>query len=94
MNTAMIKYKHDLGVIVNTLSSIDSSITSASIKDLYRLGKFNENNNRPRPILVKFLRNLVLSSKRSIMSSEISIKPDMTLDERKTEMILLKERHN
>ena len=90
------RQKHELGIVVNTLSGIDSSITSASIKDIYRLGKFKPDSNRPRPILVKFLRNLdatmVLSSKRSITSSEITIKPDMTYEERKTETVLLKER--
>ena len=90
--------KHELGIIVNTLSGIDSSITLASIKDIYRLGKFKPDSVRSRPILVKFLRNLdatmVLSSKLSITSFEISIKPDMTYEERKTEMLLLKERRN
>ena len=33
--------KHELGIIVNTLSGIDSSITLASIKDIYRLVSLN-----------------------------------------------------
>ena len=53
---------------------------------------------RPRPILVKFLRafeaSLVLSKRRSLTSSSISIKPDMTRAEREIEQALLKERRN
>ena len=91
------RQKYDLGKILNIMSDIDSSITSASIKDFYRLGKFNHgNNHRPRPILIKFLRafdaTLVLNSNKKSLSSGISIKPDLTIDERKIENILLKER--
>ena len=49
----------------------------------------------PRPLLVKFLRafdaTLVLSNKKSLTSG-VSIKPDLTLEERKIENALLKER--
>ena len=90
------RQKYDLGKILNIMSDIDSSITSASIKDFYRLGKFNlGNNHRPRPILIKFLRAfdaLVLNSNKKSLSSGISIKPNLTVDERKIENILLKER--
>ena len=91
------RQKYDLGKILHIMSDIDSTITSASIKDFYRLGKFNPgNNHRPRPILIKFLRafdaTLVLNSNKKSLSSGISIKPDLTVDERKIENILLKER--
>ena len=90
------RQKHDLGKILNTISSIDSSFTAASFKDFHRLGKFRQNASKPRPILVKFLRmfdaTLVLSNRASIKSSQISIKPDLTKDEREINNILLKER--
>jgi len=74
-----------------------NNITHGSLKDFYRLGKYDPNKERPRPILVKFLRafdaSLVLSSKKAL-SPGVTIKPDMSADERKTESILLKERRN
>ena len=76
------RQKHNLGKILNTISSIDSSFTAASFKDFHRLGKFRQNASKPQPVLVKFLRmfdaTLVLSSRASIKSSQISIKPDLT----------------
>ena len=92
------RQKHDLDKLLNILSSLDSSLTSASIKDFHRLGKFKQNNTRPRPLLLKFLRafeaSLILSKKGSLTSSQISIKPDMSPDERKVENALLKERRS
>ena len=77
------------------MHTFDSSITAASFKDFYRLEKFDKNNTRPSPLLVKFLRSfdatLVLSNRKSLTSG-ISIKPDLTLQERKIENALLKER--
>ena len=91
------RQKHDLSSILNILSANDSTFSSASIKDLHRLGQFKQTNTRPRPVLVKFLRVMdasqVLANKSSLNSS-ISIKPDMTIEERKTENALLKERRS
>ena len=92
------RLKHDLDGILTILSDINTTLTSASIKDYYRLGKYKQTSTHPRPILVKFLRafeaSLVLSNKGSLTSSAISIKPDMTRVERKTEQVLLKERRH
>ena len=91
------RLKHDIDNILTILSGIDSTLTSASIKDFYSLGKYKQTATRPRPILVKFLRafeaSLVLSKKGSLTST-ISIKPDMTQVEREVEQALLKERRN
>ena len=91
------RLKHDIDNILTILSGIDSTLTSASIKDFYRLGKYKQTATRPRPILAKFLRafeaSLVLSKKGSLTST-ISIKPDMTQVEREVEQALLKERRN
>ena len=87
--------KHDLKHLLDIMSSLDSSVTAASLKDFYRLGKFDKNNTHARPLLVKFLRSfdatLVLSNRQSLTSG-ISIKPDLTLQEHKIENALLKER--
>lgn len=90
------RQSHDLDKLLNIFTDIGLSLSAASIKDYHRLGKFKQSANRPRPILVKFLRafeaSLVLSKKGSLTSSSISIKPDMSRSERETEQILLRER--
>ena len=92
------RQQHDFHQISSILSSIDTSLTSASIKDFYRLGKFSASNtSSPRPILVKFLRTfevIYVLSKRSQLKQPISIKPDMSRDERASEAAFLKERWN
>ena len=89
--------KHDLDCLMKVFSDLKLSITPESMKDFHRLGKYDQNNTHPRPILVKFLRafeaTLVLSCKSSL-SSGIAIKPDMSAEERKIESILLKERRS
>ena len=68
-----------------------------SIKDFHRLGRYKEKQDRPRPILVKFLSTLdanAILSNRSNVSSPIIIKPDMDKEERDTESMLLSERWN
>lgn len=77
------------------MHTFDSSITAASFKDFYRLGKFDKHHTRPRHLLIKFLwsfdATLVLSNRKSLTSG-ISIKLDLTLQELKIENVLLKER--
>jgi len=65
--------QHDLDCLMTMLSELKiNNITHGSIKDFYRLGKYEPNKERPRPILVKFLRafdaSLVLSSKKNLVS--------------------------
>ena len=89
--------KLDLEKVLPILNTIDTSIGDTSINDIHRLGKFSADNNRPRPILVKFLRTLDASTvlfNRSKTKKPILIKPDMTPEERKIESILLHERWN
>ena len=92
------RLKHDLEKLLNVLSGIDASLTATSIQDFHRLGKFKPNNTRPRPLLVKFLRtveaSLVLSKKVSLASSQVSIKRDLSHEERNIENALLKERRS
>ena len=78
------------------LSGLDNSIQSPSIRDTFRLGKFSTyHHDRPRPLLVKFVRAADVSSvlsKRSLLKHPIVIKPDLTPEERQRDSILLKER--
>ena len=91
------RFQSDLSSIVNTLSTLDSSIVPQFIRDCYRLGKFSPEASRPRPILITFIRIADLSgilSKRGNITQPYSIKPDMSPNERLHESILLKERWN
>ena len=73
----MIAVNVYLDHLLNVLSSIDGSLTAASIRDFYRLGKFKPGNTHPCPLLVKFLRtfeaSMVLSKKDSLTSSQVAI---------------------
>ena len=85
---------NNLSNLLPILNDIDSSIQNASIEDLYRLGNFDPTKPRPRPILVKFLRRLDVSTilaNRSQVKKPIIIKADMSKDERQIESILLQE---
>ena len=97
-NTAKsARSKNDQDKILPIFSSINSSIQSTSIKDFHRLGKYNPNHNRPRPILVKFLRSMdaqtILSNRQHITSPYV-VKPEMSKSEREVESLLLRERWN
>ena len=46
----------DISKVESTLTDIDGSLKSSSIMDCDRLGKFRTNQERPRPLLVKFVR--------------------------------------
>ena len=89
------RLQSDLERVVSVMSGLVSSINSASIKDLHRLGKFNTLLTRPRPILVKFIRAadvMSVLSNRRLLTHPISIKPDLSQQERKRDSLLLKER--
>ena len=91
----MDRQQHDFHQISSILSSIDTSLSSAAIKDFYRLGKFSVSKTSPRPILVKFLRTFEVTyilSKKGLLQKPISIKPDMSRDERASEAAFLRER--
>lgn len=85
----------ELSSVIDIFSSLDSSIQTNAIKDHFRLGKYSIDHQRPRPILVKFLRStdaLSLLSKKRDLHPPTFIKPDMTKQERLTEQLLLKQR--
>ena len=85
----------DLSKVGSVLTDIDGSLTSNSIKGCYRLGKYRADQEKPRRILVKFVRMEDVSkvlANRSAATPPIVVKPDMTRDERLRESTLLKER--
>ena len=74
----------DLKSVVSVLSKIDNSVKSQSIKDVYRLGRFNSNPKHPRPILVQFIRAADASSvlsKKGSLNHPLVIKPDLSPEE-------------
>jgi len=92
-----LRIKKDMENVIEALLKTDNEIQSADIKDLYRLGKYDPENERPRPLLIKLLRsNMVFDilSSKTKLEAPIYIKPDMTYQERQKERILLKERRS
>ena len=67
-----------------------------SVKDCSRLGKYDENKSRPRPLLVQLHRandaSQILAKRSSLASSAVQIFPDLSPAERKTRSLLLAER--
>lgn len=86
----------DLAKLGEILGNLNNTISEQSIRDCFRLGRFRESHTRP--ILVKLVRtcdvSLILSSRRQLQHvvPRISIRPDMSKEERQLENILLKER--
>ena len=73
--------KQDLTNVITAGSHVDREVTSQSIRDCFRLGKYKESAKRPRPILIKLTRAIdviSLLSNRSSLPNNISIKPDMS----------------
>ena len=67
-----------------------------SVRDCSQLGEFKVNSRYPRPILVKLTRSVdvhSILSQRSNLPEGIVIKPDMSIAERKSESLWLKERY-
>ena len=93
MPSRFARSQSDLKAILSSVPDIERS----AIKDVYRLGKFKPDQQRPRPLLVEFIRALdaeAILSNRSKLSPPVLAKPDMTAEERNIESILLKERWN
>ena len=89
------RLENDLQSITTEFSKVDLPIQASSVKDCFRLGKYKTDNPRPRPILIKFLRSTEATlalTKIASFKAPVRIKPDMTMEERKAESALLKER--
>ena len=84
----------DQASVAAVLSSVSPSVTSQSIRDLFRLGKYKAD--RHRPILVKLHKywdaSIILSNKQRLSSSpEISICPDLSPTQMVTLSLLVKK---
>uniref|UniRef100_A0A1X7T7Y7 Uncharacterized protein n=1 Tax=Amphimedon queenslandica TaxID=400682 RepID=A0A1X7T7Y7_AMPQE len=83
--------------VLSVLSPLCSSLSTNSLRDLFRLGKYDRN--RSRSIIVKLHRSLdvsvILSNKRQLEGSpNISIRPDLSPSERNAHSILVRERRS
>ena len=91
-HTRIIKYTENVSTV---LQKLDPSISNNSIHDCVRLGKYKKRNHRP--ILVKLSRSREVTSilanrKKLAESPGVSIKPDMSKEERLAESAVLKAR--
>ena len=85
----------DIKTAVSILSYIDSTICDQNISDVYCVGKYNSERQRPRPTLVKFIRSADASNvlfKRNMTPKPYVIKPDLSKLERIRNSVLLNER--
>ena len=76
-----VRFLQDLSKIEKVLSDINISNSCHHIRDCFRLGKYNSDRSRPRPLLVTFSRVSdvqALLSKRGDLSSPLAVKPDLT----------------
>ena len=79
------------------MQSICPEISQQSVCDCSRLGKYSQDHQHPRPVLVRLTRTCevasILANRRKLASTpEISIKPHMSFKEKQIESILLRER--
>ena len=79
---------------MDIITKLNPEINSQSIRDCLRLGKFKQSS-RPRPILLKLNRSIDVSTilaKRDQTPPGFVIKPDLSLQERQSNSLLLSER--
>lgn len=79
------RLEHDFEQVSTVLVQAESTFDVNSVRDHYRLGKFNRTHTRPRPLLVKLTRTSDVTKlllKRANLQSPVSIKPDLPAAER------------
>ena len=90
------RLSQDLLKISDFLKTIDPSFSGMSISDFRRLGKYSPESNKPRPLLVSFLRTSdvqnVLGHAHEV-SSPYRVQPDRSPQERADRALLLHERY-
>ena len=90
-----LRTKKELEKVTEVLSKIEKDVGPQSIRDCFRLGKYKEIHDRPRPVLIKMNRSIdvisLLSACKNLPDC-LAIKPDLTPEERQLDSILLKER--
>ena len=89
------RYKSDLNESISIMTKVNTDINPHSIRDCLRLGKYNTQAKRPRPLLIKLNRvvdasNLLYNKDRTPVG--ITIKPDLSCEDRQSESLLLSER--
>ena len=94
--TRFERLKQDFCKVFDVCSAIvPSNNPSSVIHDTMHLGKYSSDSARPRPVLVKFnsagYASNLLSNKKQCPKG-ITVKPDLPLQARKIESLLLKER--
>ena len=92
-----IRLQKDTDAVTKIFGNIEVIVEPSLILDCYRLGKYNPQKSKPRPILVKLQRAIDVSSilaNKGSLSAPISIQPDKSPAELQIESILLKERWN
>ena len=72
-SSKLVRIQNDLERVTSVICSLDESIPSSSIRDNFRLGKFQPNYDRPRPILGETQSNI--RSCFNIVKEKNSIKP-------------------
>ena len=80
---------------LDILTTINADINSFSIRDCFRLSKFKKERTHPRPLMVKLNRAVHVTSilsNRSRSPKSVSIKADLTQEERRRDALLLAER--
>ena len=85
----------DTEEVTNIFEKITPSFSGSTLRDCHRLGHYKRDHSRPRPILAKLNRVLDVAnilSNNSSYPSTISIKPDLSPEERSCESKLLAER--
>ena len=92
-----VRQREDIVNAGELLTWLDPLVTTSLIVDSVRLGKYKEDG--IRPLLIRLTRpsdvQSILRERRKLASKPgIGIKPDMTLDERKIESLLLLERRS
>ena len=89
------RQREDLDKVVSLFNTVDSALSPSSIKYHFRLGKYSAVSKKPRPILVKFVQSAdaySLLSKSGDFRRPAYVKPDLSLNQRKRESVLLRER--
>ena len=89
-----LRLSKDVESVTSTLQSLDLKDTEHCIRDCIRLGKYDST--RHRPLLVKLastcMVSTILANRAKLASTPgITIRPDLTKQERATESLLLKE---
>ena len=86
--------KQELEQVTEIPTGIEKFVSPQSIRDSFRLGKYRESSEHPRPVLVKLNTydvSSILSSRQNLRKG-LNIKPDLSPAEHAIESLLMKER--